>query len=100
MALFVSSAMKGQERVGTFSLIPKIGVSLANLSGEEIYYNNAEIPAKGKYNARFVGGVEAVYQMLPMLTLSLATPRPFRRVGTMFAPGWTISSVRSPSTSI
>ncbi len=71
MALFVSSAMKGQERVGTFSLIPKIGVSLANLSGEEIYYNNAEIPAKGKYNARFVGGVEAVYQMLPMTSISI-----------------------------
>ena len=71
MALFVSSAMKGQERVGTFSLIPKIGVSLANLSGEEIYYNNAEIPAKGKYNARFVGGAEAVYQMLPMTSISI-----------------------------
>ena len=71
MALFVSSAMKGQERVGTFSLIPKIGVSLANLSGEEIYYDNAEIPAKGKYNARFVGGVEAVYQMLPMTSISI-----------------------------
>ena len=71
MALFVSSAMKGQEQVGTFSLIPKIGVSLANLSGEEIYYNNAEIPAKGKYNARFVGGVEAVYQMLPMTSISI-----------------------------
>ena len=36
MALFFSSAMKGQERVGTFSLIPKIGVSLAKLSGAEI----------------------------------------------------------------
>ena len=71
MALFVSSAMKGQEQVGTFSLIPKIGVSLANLSGEEIYYNNAEIPAKGKYNARFVGGLEAVYQMLPMTSISI-----------------------------
>ena len=71
MALFVSSAMKGQEQVGTFSLIPKIGVSLANLSGEEIYYNNAEIPAKGKYNARFVGGAEAVYQMLPMTSISI-----------------------------
>ena len=71
MALFVSSVMKGQEQVGTFSLIPKIGVSLANLSGEEIYYNNAEIPAKGKYNARFVGGVEAVYQMLPMTSISI-----------------------------
>ena len=52
MTLFVSSAMKGQEPVGTISLIPKIGVSLANLSGEEIYYNDSEMSAKGKYNAR------------------------------------------------
>ena len=71
MALFVSSAVKGQEPVGTFSLIPKIGVSLANLSGEKIYYNDSDIPAKGKYNARFVGGVEAEYQMLPTTSISL-----------------------------
>ena len=71
MTLFVSSAMKGQESVGTFSLIPKIGVSLANLSGEEIYYAHSEIPAKGKYNARFMGGVEAEYQMLPTTSVSI-----------------------------
>ncbi len=71
MALFVSSAVKGQEPVGTFSLIPKIGVSLANLSGEKIYYNDSDIPAKGKYNARFVGGVEAEYQMLPTTSISI-----------------------------
>ena len=71
MALFVSSAVKGQEPVGTFSLIPKIGVSLANLSGEKIYYNDSHIPAKVKYNARFVGGVEAEYQMLPTTSISL-----------------------------
>ena len=71
MALFVSSAVKGQEPVGTFSLIPKIGVSLANLSGEKIYYNDSDIPAKGKYNARFVGGVEAEYQVLPTTSISI-----------------------------
>ena len=71
MTLFVSSAMKGQEPVGTISLIPKIGVSLANLSGEEIYYNDSEISAKGKYNAQFVGGVEAEYQMLPTTSVSI-----------------------------
>ncbi len=70
-ALFVSQAMKGQERVGTFSLIPKVGVSLTNLSGEEIYYNDSEIPAKGKYDGRFMGGIEAEYQMLPTTSISL-----------------------------
>ncbi|MBP5507085.1 MAG: PorT family protein [Prevotella sp.] len=71
MTLFVSLTMKGQESVGTFSLIPKIGVSIANVSGEKIYYENSEIPAKGKYNARFLGGVEAEYQMLPTTSVSL-----------------------------
>lgn len=71
MTLFVSLTMKGQESMGTFSLIPKIGVSIANVSGEKIYYENSEIPAKGKYNARFLGGVEAEYQMLPTTSVSL-----------------------------
>ena len=71
IALLTSSSMKGQEQVGTFSLIPKIGVSIANVSGENIYYENSEIPVKGKYNARFMGGVEAEYQVLPTTSVSL-----------------------------
>lgn len=70
IALLTSSSMKGQEQVGTFSLIPKIGVSIANVSGENIYYENSEIPVKGKYNARFMGGVEAEYQVLPTTSVS------------------------------
>ena len=71
IALLASSSVKGQEQMGTFSLIPKIGVSIANVSGENIYYENSEIPVKGKYNARFLGGVEAEYQMLPTTSVSL-----------------------------
>ena len=71
VAVFFSLSAMGQEDVGTFSLIPKIGVSLANLSGEEIYYDNSDIPVKGKYNARFMGGVEAEYQMLPTTSVSI-----------------------------
>ena len=70
-ALFVSSSIKGQESVGTFSLIPKIGVSIANVSGDQIYMGTSMIPVKGKYNARFTGGVEAEYQMLPTTSVSL-----------------------------
>ena len=70
-ALFVSSSVKGQEREGTFSLIPKIGVSLSNVSGSEIYMGTSTIPVKGRYNSRFVGGVEAEYQMLPTTSVSL-----------------------------
>ena len=52
-------------------MIPRIGVSLANLSGDEIYYSDSQVPAKGKFNARFMGGVEAEYQLLPSTSLSL-----------------------------
>ena len=71
MAMLFSLTMKGQEQVGTFSLIPKIGVSIANVSGEKIFIENSEIPVKGKYNARFLGGVEAEYQMLSTTSVSL-----------------------------
>ena len=38
IALSFSLSVTGQEDVGTFSLIPKIGVSIANVSGDEFYY--------------------------------------------------------------
>lgn len=72
IALCISSSMKGQEQVGTFSFIPKIGVSIANVSGDELFYFDSSMESvKGKYNARFVGGVEAEYQMLPTTSVSL-----------------------------
>lgn len=69
IALSFSLSVIGQEEVGTFSLIPKIGVSIANVSGDEIYYENSAV--KGKYNARFLGGLEAEYQLLPTTSVSL-----------------------------
>lgn len=72
IASCISSSMKGQEQVGTFSLIPKIGVSIANVSGDELFYFDSSMESvKGKYNARFIGGVEAEYQMLPTTSVSL-----------------------------
>ena len=72
IALCFSSSMQGQEQVGTFSLIPKIGVSIANISGDELFYFDSSMESvKGKYNARFIGGVEAEYQMLPTTSVSL-----------------------------
>ena len=71
IALSFSLSVTGQEDVGTFSLIPKIGVSIANVSGDEIYYENSQLPVKGKYNARFLGGLEAEYQLLPTTSVSL-----------------------------
>ncbi len=72
MAMVFASSAKGQEQVGTFSLIPKIGVSIANVSGDKVVVDNVKVLSmEGKYNARFIGGVEAEYQMLPTTSVSL-----------------------------
>lgn len=65
-----------QEPVGTFSLMPKVGLSLASISNYELYYFKdaaflSEGVAKGKFNSRFMGGIEAEYQALPMASFSL-----------------------------
>lgn len=72
IAIVFTSSVKGQERVGTFSLIPKIGVSIANVSGDKVVVDDVKVLSmEGKYNARFIGGVEAEYQMLPTTSVSL-----------------------------
>lgn len=72
----VMQPVMAQESTGTFSLIPKIGLSLANISGYNLYYSKdanflSESVAKGKFNSRFMGGVEAEYQAFPNVSFSL-----------------------------
>lgn len=71
--MFASMSVSGQESVGTFSLIPKIGVSIANISGQRIYFMgiSGDTSVKGKYNARSLGGLEAEYQAFPTTSFSL-----------------------------
>ena len=40
-------------------------------SGDIVIYDDLDVSVKGKYNARFIGGVEAEYQMLPATSVSL-----------------------------
>lgn len=76
LCTFVMQPVMAQESTGTFSLIPKIGLSLANISGYNLYYSKdanflSESVAKGKFNSRFMGGVEAEYQAFPNVSFSL-----------------------------
>ena len=65
-----------QRPQGRFSIIPRVGLDIANLSGNEIYYLDNQNPAqqksmKSKYNTRFAGGVDVEYQVLPMSSISI-----------------------------
>lgn len=69
-----SAAAMAQRAAGTFSVIPRVGVSLASLSGDAIYTADAATAAvehKARYKAGFVGGVDVDYQIVPQLSVSL-----------------------------
>lgn len=80
LSLFVLIAATGafaQSRVGTFSLIPRIGVSLAN-NGDELSYTTlesddimADHTLDSKYKAGFTGGLDLQYQFHDRIAASL-----------------------------
>ena len=63
-------SLHAQQPVGKFSLIPRAGLSIANLTNNEILYV-LDSKVSSRYNARFAGGLEGEYQMLPATSLSL-----------------------------
>ena len=71
--LSAALGVRAQQPQGTWSVIPKAGVALANLSGAKLYYSDGGgfMESKGKYNSRFVGGVEVEWQGLPTTSISL-----------------------------
>lgn len=70
----LSAAAMAQRAAGTFSIIPRVGVSLASLSGDAMYAGavgaNA-IEFKSRYKAGFVGGVDFDYQVASAASVSL-----------------------------
>lgn len=61
-----------ENRVGRFSVIPRIGVAIANLSDNSIYLateNNREV--KSKSQAGFLGGLDVEYRATDYLGVSL-----------------------------
>lgn len=64
-------AMAQHPAQGTISLIPRVGVSMANLAGEKIYIDASNMPMSSRYKTGFMGGVDLDYQMLDNLSISL-----------------------------
>lgn len=68
--LVATAAAWAQPAQGTFSLLPRVGVSLSRLSGDAIYFTDG-LEAKSKMKAGMMAGVDAEYQALPSLSVSL-----------------------------
>jgi len=65
-----------QNRVGTFSIIPRVGVCIANMTGQDYYKVSLldgvpEHKISSKYNSDFIVGVDAQYQILDKVAISL-----------------------------
>ena len=65
-----------QNRVGTFSIIPRVGVCIANMTGQDYYKASLlddapEHKIGSKYNSNFIFGVDVQYQILDKVALSL-----------------------------
>lgn len=66
-------AVSAQKKVGTLSVMPKVGLCLANISNSNISYDltgdNANVAAK--YRAGFTGGAELEYQFQLQCSFSI-----------------------------
>lgn len=62
-----------QKKVGTLSLTPRIGVSIANMTNMEMGFDSEYSITDSRYKAGFTGGIEAEYQFHPMVSASLGT---------------------------
>lgn len=64
-----------ESEVGRFSVIPRVGVALANWSNNRIYYASGEDKAslKSSFQAGFMGGVDVEYRATKEIGVSLGT---------------------------
>ena len=70
-ALAISSvAMAQHPQQGTVSIVPRIGLSIANLSGDEIIVDG-NYTLSSRYRTSFMGGVDLDYQFLPDFSVTL-----------------------------
>lgn len=74
LMLFASLHCFAQHEVGTLSFIPKIGINLANVTGNDVYYLKDGIGdklLKPQYRIGVMAGIESEYQMSSALSLSI-----------------------------
>lgn len=66
-------AVSAQEEVGTFSVIPRLGIGLANMTGNEIYAtsNDGSLKLESKNKAGLWVGVDVDYQVQSRTSVSL-----------------------------
>lgn len=66
-----SVAMAQHPEAGTFSVIPRIGLSIASLPGDNIYVSATDLPLSSRYRTSFMGGVDFDYQFTRNLSVTL-----------------------------
>ena len=64
-----SMAVNAQNEVGKLSFMPKVGVNLSTLAGEDQYYVNDKLESKNRIGV--VAGIEGEYQMSKPLSLTV-----------------------------
>ena len=70
--LMITTSASAQKEAGEFSFIPRIGMTLANMSGMDFYYDGVEDrEAKSKMKVGVTAGIDVEYQALPALGISL-----------------------------
>jgi len=71
ITLLVSLTVSAQQSVGTWSITPRVGVSISNVSDLDIYVNNSQsLDDKRKAKAGFTIGAEVEYQATEMIGVS------------------------------
>lgn len=74
-AVITTTMACGQSRTGTFSLIPRVAVTLSNISKESMAFTssvtNTDSPTRGKTKAGILAGLDLQYQATPMVAVSL-----------------------------
>lgn len=66
--------VSAQQQVGTFSIIPRLGISIANMSNNDFIYNAADQSGslvKSKYKTGLMAGADVEYQFHPLFSVSL-----------------------------
>jgi hypothetical protein len=86
-AVITTTMACGQSRTGTFSLIPRVAVTLSNISKESMAFTssvtNTDSPTKGKTKAGILAGLDLQYQATPMVAVSLGAFLPRWAADTM-----------------
>ncbi len=66
----MASAVMAQPKAGTFSVIPRIGVTLSKLSGDKLYVAQ-DFSLSSKYNPGMMVGADFEYQLTDIFALSV-----------------------------